>query len=234
MGVWERKEREKELRKQAIITAAEKLFISKGMMNTSIEHIAAEIEMSRGAIYLHFKNKEDIFISIINKALSTLLDMLKSAAEEVESPEEKMLAIGRAYMRFYKEHRSSFVIANFMLDKDEDALKKGCEEFKDKVSEMVVIDNEIWEFVIGVYDEGVRQGVFRSDLNSAETALMLWSASNGVIRFIDHIIMAHNSRPPTFESVEQGHTLEKLFDGISLDKLMSNLWDMTLNYIKVK
>jgi len=61
MSISERKAREKEHRRRTILHAAERLFAREGFMNTSLDAIAEEVEISKGTIYLYFKNKE-VFI----------------------------------------------------------------------------------------------------------------------------------------------------------------------------
>ncbi|MFQ6604520.1 MAG: TetR/AcrR family transcriptional regulator [Fidelibacterota bacterium] len=65
MTISERKEREKEQRRQSILSAAETLFARNGLHNTNMDDVAAEAEISKGTIYLYFKNKDDLFFSVI-------------------------------------------------------------------------------------------------------------------------------------------------------------------------
>ena len=64
MSKAERKEREREMRRNDIIDAAEKLFFSRGYENVTMDDLAKELEMSRAALYLSFKNKGDIYAAI--------------------------------------------------------------------------------------------------------------------------------------------------------------------------
>jgi TetR/AcrR family transcriptional regulator len=50
MGITERKEREKEQRRNAIIDAAEKIFFTKGMDNSTMDDVAEEAELSKGTL----------------------------------------------------------------------------------------------------------------------------------------------------------------------------------------
>ncbi len=50
-----------------ILEVAAKLFAKKGYDSTSIQDILEETKLSKGAIYHHFKSKEDIFITICDK-----------------------------------------------------------------------------------------------------------------------------------------------------------------------
>ncbi len=47
--------------KQDILQAAIEVFVDKGFVRSTLEQIAAEAKVTRGAVYWHFKNKHDIF-----------------------------------------------------------------------------------------------------------------------------------------------------------------------------
>lgn len=67
MATADRKKREKEQRKNAIIDAAEKLFFSRGFDSVSMEEIAKEVELGKGTLYLYFKSKDSLFFAIISR-----------------------------------------------------------------------------------------------------------------------------------------------------------------------
>jgi AcrR family transcriptional regulator len=62
-----RRLREKEQRYNTILKAAETLFARKGYHQTSIEEIADLAEVSTGAVYIYFKNKEDLLITLMQE-----------------------------------------------------------------------------------------------------------------------------------------------------------------------
>jgi len=62
-----RRLREKEQRYNTILKAAETLFAQKGYHQTSIEEIADLAEVSTGAVYIYFKSKEDLLITLMQE-----------------------------------------------------------------------------------------------------------------------------------------------------------------------
>ena len=57
-----------EVTRNRILDAAQQLFITKGYEHTSIQNIVDELgDLSKGAIYHHFKSKEDILEELINR-----------------------------------------------------------------------------------------------------------------------------------------------------------------------
>lgn len=65
MGIEDRKMRERRQREQLILAAAKKVIAANGFRKTTMSLIAREAEISAGTIYLYFKNKEELFISLV-------------------------------------------------------------------------------------------------------------------------------------------------------------------------
>lgn len=60
-----RRERERELRREAIIAAAQGVFAREGYFNATMAQIAAEAEFGMGTIYQFFPNKQGLFAEVI-------------------------------------------------------------------------------------------------------------------------------------------------------------------------
>lgn len=65
-----------ELTRRRIIDAARTVFLKRGVSRSTLEHIAAEAEVTRGAVYWHFKNKTDIFYALRDRAFLPLIDRM--------------------------------------------------------------------------------------------------------------------------------------------------------------
>jgi AcrR family transcriptional regulator len=65
MGTKERRMRERNDRVKQIQEAAKLLFFKKGYQGSTIEEIAKLAELSKGTIYLYFKNKDDLYVSLM-------------------------------------------------------------------------------------------------------------------------------------------------------------------------
>lgn len=70
--------KEPEVRRAEIMEAAIRLFATKGYLNTTTQDIISAVNISRGLLYYHFKNKEDILYCIVEKYSEPLLRRLKS------------------------------------------------------------------------------------------------------------------------------------------------------------
>ncbi len=73
-----------ELTKERIIYCAKEEFLKKGFINTSLREIATNAKATTGAVYNHFKGKDDLFEAIVGSFAEKLLELYKKAHEEVE------------------------------------------------------------------------------------------------------------------------------------------------------
>ena len=65
-----------ELTRQRIIDAAREVFLARGVSRSTLEHIAAQANVTRGAVYWHFKNKTEIFHAIRDQVFLPLIDRM--------------------------------------------------------------------------------------------------------------------------------------------------------------
>lgn len=72
MNPQERKRQERDARRHRIQDAARPVFFERGFARASIEEIARQAQLSVGAIYLYFKSKEDLYLSILERSLGGL------------------------------------------------------------------------------------------------------------------------------------------------------------------
>ena len=62
-----------------ILDAAERVFYERGVARASLEDIAASAEVSRGAIYWHFKDKAELFDAMMQRVVLPVEEMLERA-----------------------------------------------------------------------------------------------------------------------------------------------------------
>ena len=65
--------KESEVRRVEIMNAAMQLFMEKGYTNTTTQDIVDKVNISRGLLYYHFKNKEDILYCLVEQYSEKLL-----------------------------------------------------------------------------------------------------------------------------------------------------------------
>lgn len=81
-----------ELTRQSIIDAARAVFLARGVSRSTLEHIAAEADVTRGAVYWHFKNKTEIFHAIRDQVFLPLMDRMDDTLA-IESKDDPLTQI---------------------------------------------------------------------------------------------------------------------------------------------
>src|SRR5262252_9907248 len=80
----ERKAQERQARRRRIQEAARTVFAERGYAGASIELIARAAQLSVGAIYLYFRSKEDLYVSLVEDALTVFDVEMGQVREHVE------------------------------------------------------------------------------------------------------------------------------------------------------
>jgi AcrR family transcriptional regulator len=115
MGIVERKNREKqEIRKQ-VLESAMALFLEEGYKNVTIRKIAEKIEYSPATIYLYFKDKDEIFLTLQKMAFERFYEF-QSSGQHIEDPVERLSEQGKTYLQFAIENPGYYELIFFMTE----------------------------------------------------------------------------------------------------------------------
>jgi AcrR family transcriptional regulator len=175
MGAKERREREKEQRKKHILDTARMLLLEKGLNATSINQIAKRSELSVGAIYFYFKDKEDLYAALQIEGLDLLSQTIKQAIDDKCPPDDKIRKIALAYFRFSEEYKSYFDIINYFL------ASPGTIFSLDLKSQIDERGNDSISILTEAIREGIEKGLFKT-VDPRRQAIILWSAFHGMIQ----------------------------------------------------
>lgn len=93
-----------------IIEAAIKLFATKGYSSTSIQEIATESDISKGAFYLHFKSKDDLLLAILEYIFNTVNAHLTLYEHKGLSPRKKFIKQLSSAFETFIEHKEFFIM----------------------------------------------------------------------------------------------------------------------------
>ncbi len=117
-------------RREEVLKAARNLFIRNGYQGTSLRAIAAESGMTIGAIYHHFRNKEQLYRGILTA--HSMGDHLDRIAALVMSPEfpDNLAKVGRVIWQAARENKDFFKLVYV------DILEFGGKNVKPLVQEM--------------------------------------------------------------------------------------------------
>ncbi len=100
MGTQQRREREKQAIRQSILSAARQIAIEEGWQAVTTRKVADRIEYSQPTIYEYFDNKEAILMALVYRGFEGMLAAMQTAKAPNAQPEERLLAMTRAYWAF--------------------------------------------------------------------------------------------------------------------------------------
>lgn len=97
--------------RRAILGAAHDLFAKSGGVRPTIDEVAQAAGVSVGSIYVHFKSREGMWLALADAELEQGQDEL-AAARIADSPLQRLIDAGRAYVGFAGRYRSAFHFAS--------------------------------------------------------------------------------------------------------------------------
>ena len=176
MGITERKQREKEQRRQDIILTAEEIIFSRGIETATVDAVAEAAELSKGTVYLYFKNKEELIAAVFHRGMDLLQKMMVDAAVANRSAIEKLRGLGKVYLDFAREYPDHFAL---MLAKE--LHKMDADETKPEAVSCIRAGLDVLNILKMTLIEGIQEGSVRADVDPAQLALIIWGQIHGVI-----------------------------------------------------
>ncbi|MBI5207723.1 MAG: TetR/AcrR family transcriptional regulator [Candidatus Firestonebacteria bacterium] len=104
-------EEKKEQKRRAILKSALNIFSSKGYHNTVIDDIAIQADLGKGTIYRYYKNKQSLFLAVIESNLDEIKRLILSAMSSKESDVIKnMRKYIEIYLKYFEKNKSFYNI----------------------------------------------------------------------------------------------------------------------------
>ncbi|MHB8769838.1 MAG: TetR/AcrR family transcriptional regulator [Syntrophales bacterium] len=176
MGLEERRKRERDNRRNAILKAARKLFFERGFKPVTVDSIARKAELSKGSIYLYFNSKEEIYTQIllsdIDKFHEHFTDLLESSASAADA----LLRFAGIYVDLFLSDRELFrILMTFMLHTSDMNLP---EELNNHI---IKATNRNISIIEEIFRYGIERGEFPPATNLRLNRNAIWGLLNGII-----------------------------------------------------
>ncbi len=111
MGVRDRRARHKQLLRQQILDAARELLVREGYDQLSMRRVADRIDYSPTAIYLHFKDKQELVFSLCEESFAKLARELETLADEYPDPLVRLRKGMERYVAFGLKNPNHYIPA---------------------------------------------------------------------------------------------------------------------------
>lgn len=105
-------------RRHLIVEAARRVFDKSGLEGASIRAIAQAAGCTTGAIYPHFRSKEEIFAVVLSDSLSALSSSIEASMEGITAPAKAIRRATLAIYKYYDAHPSELALALVLFNGD--------------------------------------------------------------------------------------------------------------------
>src|SRR5882757_3328819 len=85
-------------KRERILDAAERVFAQHGFFAARVSEIAKEAGVADGTIYLYFKSKDELLISLFESRMERFNQLLATAIAPAARPTDRLLALIRTYL----------------------------------------------------------------------------------------------------------------------------------------
>jgi len=177
MGTEQRRIREKQQRREDIVTAAERVFFAKGVGSTTMDEIASAAELSKGTLYLYFPSKEELYFAIVERGQAILKRMMTEAVAQEANGLDGVRQLGRAMYEFQRLHPDYFA-ALFHRE----LVHQLFSGENPRVKELRRRGEELYALALGAIRRGMTDGSIRPDIDPVMAAHCLQGFVTGLIR----------------------------------------------------
>lgn len=160
--------------REEILVAAERILIETNDQSAlSIRAIAAAVGVTPPSIYLHFADRTDLLFEVCERHWLTLEAAMDQAVEGVDDPIERIMARGRAYLRFGLDNPEHYRI--LLMSRPDETPDRFVDERLASTAGIEVIAADLSRAM----DAGL---LVRQD--PVEAACLLWMAVHGMVSLL--------------------------------------------------
>ena len=176
MGIAERREREKRLRREQITNAARNVFSEKGFSGATMESIAHAAELSPATLYIYYRNKDELYANLNLQMLDVLIEKVEGVyLQKRLSPEEKLKGLEKALYEVYESDPVNLI--NVLQFQSSQALRNLSPELSAKLRER---SGKALRTIAGIFEDGIREDGFM-DRHPIALADIVWGLFAGLV-----------------------------------------------------
>jgi TetR/AcrR family fatty acid metabolism transcriptional regulator len=157
-------------KRERILRAAVRVFAKNGFYDTRVSEVAKAAGVADGTIYLYFKSKDELLLSLFEDRVETLLSHMKTELSKCASAPAKLRRIIEIQLGILEGERDLAEVFTVILRQSTKLLKQyAAPKF-----------TAYLESIAGVVSEGQAAGDFRSDVPPLLVARATWGALDGI------------------------------------------------------
>lgn len=150
-----------------------KVFAKKGFYNARVSEIAKEANVADGTIYLYFKNKDDILISLFEEEFGKVVDNMRKELEQEKDALQKL-------RRFAFTHLNIITKQQHLAEVLGVEVRQSSKFMKEYVNKRFI---EYLNLIRAIVVEGQEMGLIRKDLTPGIMKRALFGALDEMTRY---------------------------------------------------
>jgi TetR/AcrR family fatty acid metabolism transcriptional regulator len=163
----------KDFRTEEIVRAARRVIAESGFNDASMERIAHEAGISKGTIYLYFRNKEELLAHVADHGFGELMARARGATTRARGAAPKLVGLMRAALEHTSENREMFRVL-------QERTQFGLERESPLATKLERNRGELLDFVAAIVESGAKSGELRG-CDSRLAARFLIESMRGAI-----------------------------------------------------
>jgi len=153
-------------KREAILRAAIDVFAERGYFNAQVADVARSAGVAAGTVYLYFRSKDDLLISIFERGMKEALAESRQLAANVLDPRERLRRFARMHLERIGRDRNAAVVFQVEL--------RQSTKFMERFSATLLRD--YLGMIRDAIADGQRDGLLRADINATVAAKVLFGA----------------------------------------------------------
>src|SRR3954468_153276 len=153
-------------KRDAILRAATDVFAERGFFNAQVADVARVAGVAAGTVYLYFKSKDDLLVSIFERSMREGLANGRAAVAKLDDPRERLVRLARAHLARLGADRNLAIVFQVEL--------RQSTKFMERFSATLLRD--YLGLIREAIADGQRAGLFRADVKATAMAKMLFGA----------------------------------------------------------
>ena len=154
----------------SIIEAAVKVFAENGYHNAQVSKIAREAGVADGTIYLYFRNKEDILISVFRVKMNNFIARVRRELDSCVSAPAKLEHLIRMHFSILGADRNLALFVQIQLRQSQQSVRQA-------IAEPL---REYYRLIEDLLKEGIEAGAFRPDIDVRTARKMIFGTMDEV------------------------------------------------------
>ena len=182
-------------KRRHILEAAVVVFARTGFHKSRVSDVAREADVADGTIYLYFKSKDDVLISIFEEAMGEMIERAEAAIAGLEDPLAKLSRLAVHHMENVEENKTLAKVLQVELRLSNTFMK----EYQPKRL------RQYMDIIGRIIEEGRSRGIIRTDVDPRVVRRAMFGA-------LDEIAMQWMLTPnPTYSLTDSAAAVADVF-----------------------